>query len=148
MKTLPVVFRSYGYSQPMISKKVASPLPTGHREDVWPMKTGLVVPNTSSTLLAFWFPRSCLLAFGSLPFHSFEGVGGALPLLYRIKPCVELSPLPFHIHIGPKALQAPFECTGTLLVLFFLYEPVLVQRSQPFEVQHRAGALICPMLCL
>jgi hypothetical protein len=126
MKTLSVVFRSYSYSQPMIPKKVASPLPTGCREDVWPMKTGLVVLNTSSTLLAFWLPRLCLLASGSLPFHSFEGVGGALSLLYRIKPYVKLSPLPFYIHIGPKALQAPFECIGTLLVLFFLYRPVLV----------------------
>jgi hypothetical protein len=126
MKTLSVVFRSYSYLQPIIPKKVASLLPTGHREDVWPMKTDLVVPNTSSTLLAFWLPCSCLLAFGSLSFHSFEGVSGALSLLYRIKPYVKLSPLFFHIHIGPKPLQAPFEYTGTLLVLFFLYRPVLV----------------------
>jgi hypothetical protein len=126
MKTLSVVFRSYSYSQPMISKKVASPLSTGCREDVWPMKTGLVVLNTSSTLLAFWLLRLYLLAFGSLSFYSFEGVSGALSLLYRIKPCVKLSPFLFYIHIGPKPLQAPFKCTGTLLVLFFLYRPVLV----------------------
>jgi hypothetical protein len=126
MKTLPVVFRSYGYSQPIIPKKVASPLPTGRREDVWPMKTDLVVPNTSSTLLAFWLLRSCLLAFSSLPFHLFKGFGGTLSLLYRIELYVKLSPLSFYIHIGLKALQAPFEYTGTLLVLFFLYRPVLV----------------------
>jgi hypothetical protein len=126
MKILSVVFRFYNYSQPMISKKVASPLSTGHREDVWSMKTELVVLNTLSTLLAFWLLRLCLLAFGSLSFYSFKGVGGALSLLYRIKLCVKLSPLPFYIHIGLKPLQAPFECTGILLVLFFLYRSVLV----------------------
>ena len=153
MKTLPVVFRSYSYSQPMISKKVASLVPTGRREDVWPMKTGLVVLNTSSTLLAFWLLRSCLLAFDSLPFHLFEGVGGALPLLYRIKPCVELSPLPFHIHIGPKALQAPFECTGTLLVLFFLYRPRIEARvwlfvnKPPLESWITRAKPVKPDLC-
>jgi hypothetical protein len=126
MKTLPVVFQSYSYSQPMIPKKVASLLPTGHREDVWPMKTGLVIPNTSSTLLAFWLLCLCLLAFSSLLFYLFKGVSGALSLLYRIKPCVKLSPLSFYIYIGLKPLQALFKCTGTLLVLFFLYRPVLV----------------------
>ena len=126
MKTLSVVFQSYSYSQSMISKKVASLLSTGYREDVWPMRTDLVVLNTSSTLLAFWLLRLCLLAFGSLSFYLFKGVSGALSLLYRIKLYVKLSSLSFYIHIGPKLLQAPFKCTGTLLVLFFLYRPVLV----------------------
>ena len=104
MKPLPAVLQFYSHLQPIISKEVALPLPPSHRDGVWPAKTDLAVLNVSSTLLAFWLLCLCLLAFDSLPFYSFKGVGGALSLLYRIKPYVKLSPLSFYIHIGPKPL--------------------------------------------
>jgi hypothetical protein len=90
------------------------------------MKTDLVVLNTLFTLLAFWLLCLYLLAFDSLSFYLFEDVSNTLSLLYRIKLYVKLSSLSFYIHIRLKLLQTPFKYTGTLLVLFFLYRPVLV----------------------